>query len=215
MRFFLVFCSDSIYYEQAQYVCAELAASGCRLSYCVDPDGGKSSPYVSTADIPSHLVDTINGMTNGHVIISARDVWAFLNDALKRYRDCSLWPEQSGGEEEMFGKAVPNETGEPPAPLFKVEVDADEQPLVKIEPGSAKGPMIKAEPISGGDISMAEERVEPLIKAEPISGGDISVAEERVEPLIKAEPISGGDISMAEERVECGDEHSVLRAEVL
>ncbi|KAK5975771.1 hypothetical protein GCK32_021954, partial [Trichostrongylus colubriformis] len=49
--------------QAARYLSAEMAVTGKRFSYYEDRIAGGSTAYVSTADIPPHLVEVINAMS--------------------------------------------------------------------------------------------------------------------------------------------------------
>ncbi|KAK5977617.1 hypothetical protein GCK32_011932 [Trichostrongylus colubriformis] len=119
-------CQSHVVYA-AQYICAEMVAIGKNFSYYCNPSAKGSTAYVSSEDIPPHLVGIINGMSNGSVVITAGDLLTFVNTALKRYHGTSLWPQHSGQEEGMEENkscADPEES----SPLFKV--------VPKVEEGS-------------------------------------------------------------------------------
>ncbi|KAK6055401.1 hypothetical protein COOONC_07091 [Cooperia oncophora] len=78
--------------KAAKSLSDEMTASGKHLSYSADRGEGTSA-YYTTADIPHHLVDLINGRTDSDVVISARDVWTFVNDALKKFYGTPEWPQ--------------------------------------------------------------------------------------------------------------------------
>ncbi|KAK6054844.1 hypothetical protein COOONC_07650 [Cooperia oncophora] len=91
--------------QAGQYLCGEITASGKCISFYNDPYAQRSTAYVSTGDIPPHLVDIINEIGNGDVTITAKDLMTFVNAALKRYYGTSVWPqqyEQMGMEEVDF-----------------------------------------------------------------------------------------------------------------
>ncbi|PIO58887.1 hypothetical protein TELCIR_19666 [Teladorsagia circumcincta] len=53
-----------------------------------------SGAYVTLTDIPHHLVTFINGVLqdmNGEVTVTAKYVWIFMNDVLRRYFPTPLW----------------------------------------------------------------------------------------------------------------------------
>ncbi|KAK6045114.1 hypothetical protein COOONC_17382 [Cooperia oncophora] len=50
-----------------------------------------SVAYYTTTDIPPDLVEAINRMGNGDVIVSCRDVWLFVNDVLKKFYGTPAW----------------------------------------------------------------------------------------------------------------------------
>ncbi|KAK5970243.1 hypothetical protein GCK32_000860 [Trichostrongylus colubriformis] len=102
--------------QTAQYLSAEMAASGRHFSYYDDPSARGSTAYVNTTDIPPHLVKVINGMSSGSNIITARDVFLFMNSALKKYHGTSWWPEHYGKEEESKD-THPDQPAPPPEPI--------------------------------------------------------------------------------------------------
>ncbi|KAK5983045.1 hypothetical protein GCK32_004573 [Trichostrongylus colubriformis] len=92
------FLCQSHVVEAAQYISAEMFATGRKFSYYSNPSAKGSTAYVHTGDIPPHLVEVINAMSDGSVVITARDVWSFMNTALRKYHGTPLWPEHSGRE---------------------------------------------------------------------------------------------------------------------
>ncbi|KAK6034349.1 hypothetical protein COOONC_28147 [Cooperia oncophora] len=133
----------------AQYLCAEVTISGGRLSYDTDLKGRKASAYFTTADIPPHLVEVING-TSSKEVVTARDVWTFVNGALMKYHGTTAWPSDYQEEDESE-KAVPNIDTDGPPPLSKAEDELgaeDGVDMVRATSGavpiSAKVPRIDA-----------------------------------------------------------------------
>ncbi|KAK6058831.1 hypothetical protein COOONC_03584, partial [Cooperia oncophora] len=125
----LVLRSGQIYHLQAQYICAELAANGSRLSYRKSPSGKKIA-HVNLRDISSsQLVYAINGITKDNVIITAGDVFKFLNTTLQSYPNSSIWPEQTGTAKGTLEESAPNwRVGKSSAPVVlasgeKINVD--------------------------------------------------------------------------------------------
>ncbi|KAK5973650.1 hypothetical protein GCK32_008421 [Trichostrongylus colubriformis] len=115
-------CSHTV--QAAQYITAEIIAAGRQLSYYEEPGRG-SVAYVTTAGIPPHLVEVLNGLSTGSVVITARDVFSFVNEALRKHYGTSLWP-GSYEEEEGVEEAVPVGNEVPVACL-------EEKPKVKVE----------------------------------------------------------------------------------
>ncbi|KAK6035449.1 hypothetical protein COOONC_27046 [Cooperia oncophora] len=107
------------------------------------PDAEGSTAYFCTDDIPTGLVEN-------NMAISARDVWSFINAAMKKYRGTSLWPEHYAEEEEGMleeadrSMAAPGEHGDPDS-VVKEEMDQEE------------GSVIKTEADCGDDTDNAEE----------------------------------------------------------
>ncbi|KAK6060154.1 hypothetical protein COOONC_02189 [Cooperia oncophora] len=83
--------------QATQYLCAEIAAKGGHLSYY------NGEAYVTTEDIPLHVVEMINGFNNTDAVITARDVRLFINVAFKKYPATSLWP----GSGEITARSEP------------------------------------------------------------------------------------------------------------
>lgn len=76
--------------QAAKFICGEMAVVGKHYTRI---NGGA---YVASNDIPQHLVEFIDSLTrriDGEAGTSSRDVWNFLNDALRRYYDTPLWCE--------------------------------------------------------------------------------------------------------------------------
>ncbi|KAK5982410.1 hypothetical protein GCK32_008366 [Trichostrongylus colubriformis] len=99
------FCRSHVV-EAAQYLCAEVLATGKRFSYYNDPSARGIAAYFNTTDIPSHLIEVINGMSKNAGPITGRDVLSFINTALKKYYGTHLWSRHY--EEENTGEAVPD-----------------------------------------------------------------------------------------------------------
>ncbi|KAK6023672.1 hypothetical protein OSTOST_10531, partial [Ostertagia ostertagi] len=76
----------------AQYLLAEMAMKGKRISRFEDPSAGGRTAFVTNADVSSDLLDILNIMAQGSVHITGLDVSKFLNDALARYYSTSMWP---------------------------------------------------------------------------------------------------------------------------
>ncbi|KAK6045289.1 hypothetical protein COOONC_17206 [Cooperia oncophora] len=111
-----------------------MIASGKRLSYNEGYKMGEGSTYFTNADIPPYLVEVINGMSNT-VVITARDVWLFVNGALDKYHGTPEWP-------------VFYEEEEGPV---EVQLNSDTK-----ESSSCFERVAKNEAASGKDVSMAE-----------------------------------------------------------
>ncbi|KAK6059885.1 hypothetical protein COOONC_02461 [Cooperia oncophora] len=103
--------------EAARYLTAEMAIVGKQLSYYQDPSAQGSTAYVNTMDIPPHLVEAINYISNNNYAITARDVGMYLNNALKKYHGTSFWPHyQEQQEEPMEEGGTHKELGNSTAP---------------------------------------------------------------------------------------------------
>ncbi|KAK6060155.1 hypothetical protein COOONC_02190, partial [Cooperia oncophora] len=105
--------------QAAQYLCAEMAARGRRLSFY------KSEAYVTSEDIPADFVEVINSINNSNTTITARDVRSFVNCMLKRYHASSLWPEQYTEDEMEMKLPVPEAGASTARPEQDVKVEVD------------------------------------------------------------------------------------------
>ncbi|KAK5966676.1 hypothetical protein GCK32_012942 [Trichostrongylus colubriformis] len=98
------FCRSHVV-EAAQYLSAEVLATGKRFSFYNDPSARGIIAYFITTDIPSNVVEMISGMSNNTVPITARDVMSFINAALKKYYGTPMWSRHYE-EQGNFAKAV-------------------------------------------------------------------------------------------------------------
>ncbi|KAK5981613.1 hypothetical protein GCK32_007341 [Trichostrongylus colubriformis] len=84
-------CHDH-FVQAAHFICEEMAMVGKHYTCFNDNTSGA---YVTLADIPPHVVTFINtvlqDMDREQLTITAKYVWIFMNDALRRYYSTPLW----------------------------------------------------------------------------------------------------------------------------
>nr|CDJ90935.1 unnamed protein product [Haemonchus contortus]CDJ93653.1 unnamed protein product [Haemonchus contortus]CDJ93654.1 unnamed protein product [Haemonchus contortus] len=83
-------CHDH-FVQAAHFICEEMAVVGKHYTCFHDNTSGA---YVTLGDIPPHVVTFINGVLQDmkrELVITAKYVWIFMNDALRRYYATPLW----------------------------------------------------------------------------------------------------------------------------
>ncbi|KAK6058828.1 hypothetical protein COOONC_03581, partial [Cooperia oncophora] len=84
-------------------------------------------------------------MTNDNVIITAEDVWKFLNISLQSYPNSSIWPEQTGTAKGTLGEFAPNwrkeKSSAPIVPATGREINVIQVPYLKPAKNSSCNPV--------------------------------------------------------------------------
>ncbi|KAK6030775.1 hypothetical protein OSTOST_03080 [Ostertagia ostertagi] len=94
--------------RQAHFICGEMAVVGKHYTCFQDNTSGA---YVTLTDIPNHVVTFINGVIeemNGEVTITAKYVWIFMNDVLRRYFSTPLWTTSREMQISHVGTSAPD-----------------------------------------------------------------------------------------------------------